>query len=104
MPLIDAAMKGIDCAGGRVSSRAANTAAGDSRPPDWINTFICRSFKAAVDAAPRRRGSIVIGVPEDVAAVKRMMRRGDAPDAIVCGYLAGGSPESATLRDEANVR
>lgn len=44
-----------------------------------------RGFGAAVDAAPRCRGSVVIGVPEDVAAVKRMMRRGDAPDAIVCG-------------------
>jgi len=44
-----------------------------------------RGFGAAVDAAPRCRGSVMIGVSEDVVAVKRMMRRGDAPDAIVCG-------------------
>ena len=44
-----------------------------------------RGFRAAIDATPRCRGSVVIGVPEDVAAVKRMMRKGDAPDAIICG-------------------
>ena len=44
-----------------------------------------RGFRVAIDATPRCRGSVVTGVPEDVATVKRMMRRGDVPDAIVCG-------------------
>ena len=37
--IIEAATKWIDCSGGRVSSRAANTAAGDSRPPSGIDTI-----------------------------------------------------------------
>lgn len=57
----------------------------------------CRGFRVAVDAAPRCRGSVVIGVPEDVAAVKRMMRRGDAPDAIVCGNDRVAAALMATL-------
>ena len=56
-----------------------------------------RGFRAAVDAAPRCRGSVVIGVPEDVTAVKRMMRRGDAPDAIVCGNDRVAAALMATL-------
>ena len=56
-----------------------------------------RGFGAAVAAAPRCRGSVVIGVPEDVAVVKRMMRRGDAPDAIVCGNDRVAAALMATL-------
>lgn len=56
-----------------------------------------RGFRAAIDATPRCRGSVVIGVPEDVAAVKRMMRKGDAPDAIVCGNDRVAAALMATL-------
>lgn len=56
-----------------------------------------RGFRAAVDAAPRCRGSVVTGVPEDVPAVKRMMRRGDAPDAVVCGNDRVAAALMATL-------
>ena len=56
-----------------------------------------RGFRAAIDATPRCRGSVVIGVPEDVAVVKRMMRRSDAPDAIVCGNDRVAAALMATL-------
>ena len=56
-----------------------------------------RGFRAAIDATPCCRGSVVIGVPEDVAAVKRMMRKGDTPDAIVCGNDRVAAALMATL-------
>ena len=65
---IEAATKWIDCAGGRVSSRAANTAAGDSRPPNFgdsdgelrtkgiIPTFSARSSENALPSSEAMNG------------------------------------------------
>ena len=45
----------------------------------------CRGFRVAIDGVSRVRGAVFKGLPEDVAAVRRLLRKGDMPDAIICG-------------------
>ena len=57
----------------------------------------CRGFRAAVDAIPHVKGSVFKGMPEDSVAVKRLLKKGGMPDAIVCGNDRVAAALMATL-------
>ena len=45
----------------------------------------CRGFQAAAGNGPHVKGMVFKGMPEDAAAVKRLLRKGGMPDAVICG-------------------
>ena len=57
----------------------------------------CRGFRAAIDRTSRAKGLVFTGVPEDVDAVNRWMRKGGLPDAIICGNDRVAAALMATL-------